>query len=84
MATWAATPLILRVKAPQNQIPGERAVAPPDVRLGRPVCVVLTVAFRLAQVPAGTDETAPAHYVADPDGTPQIAVPVATMLTETT
>ena len=26
----------------------------------------------------------PARYVADPDGTPQIAVPVATMPTETT
>lgn len=46
--------------------------------------VVLTVAFRLARVPEGTDETAPAHYVADPDGTPRVAVPVTTMPTETT
>jgi SSS family solute:Na+ symporter len=47
------------------------------------VTVVLTVAFRLARVPAGTDETAPAHYVADPDGVPRVAVPVTTMPTET-
>ncbi|HEU5388572.1 MAG TPA: sodium:solute symporter [Streptosporangiaceae bacterium] len=48
------------------------------------IAVVLTVAFRLARLPAGTDETAPAHYVADPDGTPGTPVPVTTLPTETT
>jgi SSS family solute:Na+ symporter len=48
------------------------------------VAVVLTLAFRLARLPAGTDETAPAHYTADPDGTPGTAVPVTTRPTKTT
>jgi SSS family solute:Na+ symporter len=48
------------------------------------VAMVLTVAFRLARVPAGTDETAPAHYVADPDGTLPAAVPVTATPTEAT
>jgi SSS family solute:Na+ symporter len=48
------------------------------------VAVVLTLAFRLARLPAGTDETAPAQYTADPDGTPGAAVPVTTMPTKTT
>ena len=48
------------------------------------VAVVLTLAFRLARLPAGTDETAPAHYTADPDGKPGTAVPVTTRPTETT
>jgi solute:Na+ symporter, SSS family len=30
------------------------------------VSVVLTFAFRAARVPAGTDETLPSHYTADP------------------
>ena len=47
------------------------------------VAVVLTLVFRLANLPAGTDETAPAHYTADPDGIPRAAVPAATMPTET-
>jgi hypothetical protein len=48
------------------------------------VAVMLTLAFRLARLPAGTDETAPAHYTADPDGKPGTAVPVTTRPTETT
>ena len=48
------------------------------------VAMVLTVAFRLARLPAGTDETAPAHYVADPDGSPRAMVPVTILPTETT
>ena len=48
------------------------------------VAVVLTLVFRLARLPAGTDETAPAHYTADPDGTPGAAVPVTAMPAETT
>jgi SSS family solute:Na+ symporter len=48
------------------------------------VAVVLTLAFRLARLPAGTDETAAAHYTADPDGKPGTAVPVTTRPTETT
>jgi SSS family solute:Na+ symporter len=46
--------------------------------------VVLTLAFRLARLPAGTDETAPAHYTADPDSAPKAAVPVTTMPTKPT
>ena len=37
------------------------------------VAVALTFVFRLARLPAGTDETAPAHYTADADGTPPAA-----------
>jgi solute:Na+ symporter, SSS family len=40
------------------------------------VAAVLTVIFRLAKVPAGTDETASANYTADPEGAPGAAVPV--------
>jgi solute:Na+ symporter, SSS family len=32
------------------------------------VAAALTVAFRMAKFPAGTDETVPAHYLADPPG----------------
>jgi SSS family solute:Na+ symporter len=38
------------------------------------VTVVLTALFRLARLPAGADETAPANYVADPEGAPAAAV----------
>jgi SSS family solute:Na+ symporter len=48
------------------------------------VAVVLTLAFGLARLPAGTDETAPAHYTADRDGAPKGAVPVTTRPTRTT
>jgi solute:Na+ symporter, SSS family len=47
------------------------------------VAVVLTLVFRLANIPAGTDETAPAHYTADPDGILRAAVPATTVPTET-
>jgi len=40
------------------------------------VAAVLTLIFRLAKVPSGTDETAPANYTADPEGAPGAAVPV--------
>jgi solute:Na+ symporter, SSS family len=40
------------------------------------VAAVLTVIFRLAKVPAGADETAPANYIADPEGAPGAALPV--------
>ena len=48
------------------------------------VAVVLTLAFRLARLPAGADETAPAHYTADPDGTAGTSVPVTTRPTKAT
>jgi SSS family solute:Na+ symporter len=41
------------------------------------VATVLTVVFRLLGLPAGTDETAPAHYVADPEQPPPAPVPAA-------
>lgn len=41
------------------------------------VAVVLTVIFRLLQLPAGRDETTSASYVADPDGAPISPVEVA-------
>jgi solute:Na+ symporter, SSS family len=43
------------------------------------VATVLTLIFRLAKLPAGTDETAPAHYTANPEGAPGAAVPVPTV-----
>jgi len=43
------------------------------------VAIVLTVVFRLVKLPAGTDETAPAQYVADPAGAPGAAVPTPTV-----
>jgi solute:Na+ symporter, SSS family len=43
------------------------------------VAAVLTVIFRLAKVPAGTDETAPTNYTADPEGAPGAAVPVSSV-----
>ncbi len=46
------------------------------------VAIVLTVVFRLMKLPAGTDETAPAQYVADPAGPPGAAVPSATVAAE--
>ena len=46
------------------------------------VAIVLTVVFRLMKLPAGTDETAPAHYVADPAGPPGAAVPDPTVAAE--
>jgi solute:Na+ symporter, SSS family len=44
------------------------------------VAAVLTVVFRLAKLPAGADETAPAHFVADPEEPPGVAFPVTTMV----
>jgi solute:Na+ symporter, SSS family len=38
------------------------------------VAVVLTVIFRLVRLPAGTDETTPANYLADPADAPAAAV----------
>jgi hypothetical protein len=38
---------------------------------------VLTVLFRLVHAPAGRDETAPEHYVADPEKAPGAALPTA-------
>ena len=43
------------------------------------VAVVLTLVFRLVKLPAGTDETVPAHYLADPEGAPGAADPATTM-----
>ena len=43
------------------------------------VAIVLTVVFRLARLPAGTDETAPAHYTADPEPAAGAAAPVTTV-----
>ena len=40
------------------------------------VTIVLTAVFRLAKLPAGTDETMPAHYLADPPGMPRTKVPI--------
>jgi solute:Na+ symporter, SSS family len=48
------------------------------------VAVVLTLVFRLARLPAGMDETAPAHYTADRDSAPKAAIPVTTMPTKPT
>ena len=44
------------------------------------IAVVLTVVFRLAKLPAGTDETVPDHYEADPEEPPGVAFPVTTMV----
>jgi SSS family solute:Na+ symporter len=41
------------------------------------VSVVLTFVFRAVKLPAGTDETLPAHYTADPADGPAAAVPAA-------
>jgi SSS family solute:Na+ symporter len=46
------------------------------------VAAVLTVIFRMAKLPAGTDETAPANFVADPEGAPAAAVPASTVAAE--
>ena len=46
------------------------------------VAVVLTAAFRLARLPAGSDETVPAHYLADSDGEPGAAVPAGARAAE--
>jgi solute:Na+ symporter, SSS family len=43
------------------------------------VAIVLTAVFRRAKLPAGTDETAPAHYTYDQEGPPGAAVPVTTV-----
>jgi solute:Na+ symporter, SSS family len=43
------------------------------------VAVVLTLVFRLVKLPAGTDGTVPAHYLADPEGAPGAADPATTM-----
>jgi len=40
------------------------------------VSVVLTVAFRLFPLPAGSDETKPEHYLADPQPPAPVQVPV--------
>jgi SSS family solute:Na+ symporter len=47
------------------------------------VAVVLTVVFRMMRLPAGTDETSPANYVADPEHAPPLPVPLATSAAET-
>ncbi len=39
------------------------------------VAIVLTLVFRAIKLPAGTDETLPAHYTADPAEGPAAAVP---------
>ena len=39
------------------------------------VTIVLTVIFRLVKLPAGTDETQPAQYEADPEQAPAVVVP---------
>jgi solute:Na+ symporter, SSS family len=41
------------------------------------VAVVFTAVFRMMRLPAGTDETSPANYVADPEEAPSAPVPVA-------
>jgi solute:Na+ symporter, SSS family len=46
------------------------------------VAAVLTAIFRLAKLPAGTDETTPPQYLADPEGAPAAAAPVTTMATD--
>jgi len=43
------------------------------------VAAVLTAIFRLVKLPAGTDETAADHYLADPEGAPTAAAPATTM-----
>ena len=43
------------------------------------VAAGLSVIFRLAKVPAGTDETLPAHYQADPPGMQRPRVPITRM-----
>ena len=43
------------------------------------VTIVLTAVFRLAKLPAGTDETMPAHYLADPPGMPRTPAPITRM-----
>jgi solute:Na+ symporter, SSS family len=43
------------------------------------VATALTVIFRLAKVPAGTDETLPANYQADPPGLQRPRVPITRM-----
>jgi SSS family solute:Na+ symporter len=48
------------------------------------VAVLLTAVFRLANLPAGTDETAPAHYHADPPGVLRAKVPITRMTVERT
>jgi SSS family solute:Na+ symporter len=47
------------------------------------VATVLTAVFRMLRLPAGTDETSPANYVADPEHAPPVPVPVATSAAET-
>ena len=46
------------------------------------VAAVLTLVFRLAKLPAGPDETTPAHYLADAEEAPAAASPVTTMATD--
>jgi SSS family solute:Na+ symporter len=48
------------------------------------VAAVLTAIFRLAKLPAGTDETVPDHYHADPEGAPAAAAPVTPVPTDPT
>ena len=43
------------------------------------IAVVLTAVFRLAKLPAGTDDTLRAHYLADPPGVPRAKVPITRM-----
>jgi SSS family solute:Na+ symporter len=48
------------------------------------VAAVLTAVFRLAKLPAGTDETAPPQYLADPEGAPAAAAPVTPVAADST
>jgi solute:Na+ symporter, SSS family len=43
------------------------------------VAAALTVLFRMAKLPAGTDETVAAHYLADPPGMFRAKVPITRM-----
>jgi SSS family solute:Na+ symporter len=48
------------------------------------VAIVLTAVFRLVRLPAGSDETAAAHYTADPEDAGAVPVPVTAASAETT
>jgi SSS family solute:Na+ symporter len=48
------------------------------------VAIVLTAVFRLVRLPAGSDETAAAHYTADPEDAGAVPVPVTAAPAETT
>jgi hypothetical protein len=46
--------------------------------IGLVVAIVPTAVFRLMRLPAGADETLPAHYLAGDDGSAVEPVPVPT------